>query len=308
MRMPVINSFYRGALAMAFGLCLAHSVQAQGFGGGGGGVGGGAGGGGAGGGFTGGGGMSSSGGTFSGGGSSSPSSLANFQSGFTGFSTYAVGSSGGSSSQNRFGQTTAPRAGAGGTSQGISTTNPFQQYYLNPLRYGYANASSATFGSPLYNSTIFGSTSVSVGGSGGSTSGRTGGSNTRGGTSGRTGSMSGSSATSSFVPSTTPATPRGLPYTTALAADLEPTQTPIPGAAERTELRGKLKDILVSAKDRLPSADNVEIAFENDQLVLKGEVNTERERRLAANMLLLTPGISRVRNDLQVKGAPSPQE
>ncbi len=244
----------------------------------------------------------SSGGSMSGGGSSSPSSLSSFQSGFTGFATYAVGSSGGSSSQNRFGQTTAPRAGAGGTSQGISTTNPFQQYYLNPLRYGYANASSATFGSPLYNSTIFGSTSV--GGNTGTTGGRTG-STTRGGTTGRTGA--GSATTASFVPSTTPATPRGLPYTTALASDLEPTQTPIPGAAERTELRGRLKNILVSAKDRLPSADNVEIAFESDQLVLKGEVNSERERRLAANMLLLTPGIPRVRNELQVKGAPPPE-
>lgn len=303
MRMPVMNSFFRGSLAVAFGLFLANSIQAQGFGGGAGGgaggLGGGSGGGGA---FSGGGGMSS-GGTFSGGGSSTPSSLANFQSGFTGFATYAVGSSGGSGGQNRFGQTTAPRAGAGGTSQGISTTNPFQQYYLNPLRYGYANASSATFGSPLYNSTIFGSTSV--GGNTGTTGGRTG-TTGRGGTTGRTGT--GSAASATFVPSTTPATPRGLPYTTALASDLETTRTPIPGAAERTELRGKLKNILVSAKERLPSAENVEIAFENDQVVLKGEVTSERERRLAANMLLLTPGIPTVRNDLQVKGANAPQE
>ncbi len=303
MRMPVMNSFFRGSLAIACGLFLANSIQAQGFGGGAGGgaggLGGGSGGGGA---FSGGGGMSS-GGTFSGGGSSTPSSLASFQSGFTGFATYAVGSSGGSAGQNRFGQTSAPRAGAGGTSQGISTTNPFQQYYLNPLRYGYANASSATFGSPLYNSTIFGSTSV--GGNTGSTGGRTG-------TTGRGGSMggagAGSAASATFVPSTTPATPRGLPYTTALASDLETTRTPIPGAAERTELRGKLKNILVTAKDRLPSAENVEIAFENDQVVLKGEVTSERERRLAANMLLLTPGIPSVRNDLQVKGAPPRQE
>lgn len=305
MRMPVMNPLFRGSLALACGLFLAHSLQAQGFGGAGGGAGGLGGGGGAGGGFSGGGGMSS-GGTFSGGGSSTPSSLANFQSGFTGFNTYAVGNSGGSGGQNRFGQTTAPRAGAGGTSQGISTTNPFQQYYLNPLRYGYANASSATFGSPLYNSTIFGTTSV--GGNTGSTGGRTGSTNrgATGGMTGRTGAGSATSAT--FVPSTTPATPRGLPYTTALASELEPSQTPIPGAAERTELRGKLKNILVSAKDRLPSADNVEIAFENNQLVLKGEVNSERERRLAANMLLLTPGIPSIRNDLQVKGAPPPEE
>ncbi|MSR80275.1 MAG: BON domain-containing protein [Gemmataceae bacterium] len=297
MRMPFLQLALRGSFALGLGLFSFQEANAQ------------IGGGGAGGGSGGSGGMggssslgSSSAGGMSGGtgGSASPASLSTFQNGFTGFSTFAVGSGG----KNTFGQSSPTRAGAAST--GINTTNPFQQYYLNPLQHGYSNVSSATFGEPLYSSTILGTTSSgSTGGGAGRQTGAAGrtGANARGGASG--GSTTGAAAT--FVPSTTPATPRKLPYTTGLASDLIPTQSPIPGAIQRNEMRTQLKSYLVAAKNRLPTADKIDIVFDNELVVLRGEVNSEREKRLAANMLLLTPGIRGLRNEIQVKGEIPPE-
>lgn len=295
MRMPFLQLALRGSFALGLGLFLVQEANAQ--------IGGGGGGGGGSGGL---GGSSSLGGSSAGGmsggagGSASPASLSTFQNGFTGFSTFAVGSGG----KNTFGQSSPTRAGAAST--GINTANPFKQYYSNPLQFGYSNVSSATFGDPLYTSTILGTTSSgSTGGGAGRQTGAAGrtGANARGGASG--GSTTGAAAT--FVPSTTPATPRSLPYTTGLASDLIPTQSPIPGATQRNEMRTQLKSYLVAAKNRLPTADKIDIVFDNELVVLRGEVNSEREKRLAANMLLLTPGIRGLRNEIQVKGEIPPE-
>ncbi len=298
MRMQFLPLVYRSSLALIVSICFLHEANAQIGGGGGGGVGGGSGGA-----FGGGMGGSSLGssslGSSSPGGSSNPASLSTFQNGFTGFSTFAVGTG----NKNTFGQSSPTRAGRGST--GINTSNPFQQYYLNPLQHGYSNVSSATFGEPLYNATILGTTSTGSTGGSGRQNGTTGraGTNTRGGASG--GANSGAAAT--FVPSTTPAIPRGLPYITGLASDLVPTQSPIPGAAQRNEMRTQLKSYLVAAKNRLPNADKIDIGFDNEQVVLRGEVNSEREKRLAANMMLLTPGVRGLRNEIQVKGNIPPE-
>jgi len=298
---------------LAFVFCAAiagGSVFGQGLGGGsigggiGGGGGGGLGGGGLGGGGLGGGGIgggglggSSSGGIIGGGGFSGGSGgMGGGGSGRAGGGGSGGGFTGAGGNQNSFGQRNT------NASQGISLSNPFQAFYQNPFTAvlgnpnvggglpGYANVSSSTFGNPAFSNTILGTRNNTN-----STLGGAGARNTRTGT---------GLQTTNFGQGGANFTPRSLPYYTELGESV--LVSPIPGNPSvgsdlKPQLRQQLQSVLSNAPERLPNGKTMNVTFEGDTVVLQGEANSEREKRLAANMLFLTPGVRQIRNELRVK-------
>ena len=78
----------------------------------------------------------------------------------------------------------------------------------------------------------------------------------------------------------------------------------LPPPAPAGQLQASLKATL-SQSSQLPSGKNLNVAVEsfNNQpvVVLQGTVATEEERRLAENLLRLTPGVRLVKNNIQVQ-------
>jgi hypothetical protein len=54
----------------------------------------------------------------------------------------------------------------------------------------------------------------------------------------------------------------------------------------------------------LPSGRNITVGVDGQTVVLRGVVGTEKERRIAESLCLLTPGVALVRNELNVAGGP----
>jgi hypothetical protein len=232
-------------------------------------------------------------------GSSSGSSMGS-TGGFTGGSSGSFGSSSsfgtfGSSGSSTFGSGTGTGGGGRGGAATYGQSAPYGSFFANPLALGVAStgtgatASSSsgsryvrafpvqlTFGQPLYSTTSSGTATVSRG--------------TTGGLGGGTGQIS----TSPYAGASSGSTRRAPSYITELALD-QP--APRPSMARvRSELQG-----IISGASSLPSAGNIRVSVNSNGLVvLRGQVGTARERRLAENMLRLTPGVTRVRNDLRV--------
>jgi hypothetical protein len=92
---------------------------------------------------------------------------------------------------------------------------------------------------------------------------------------------------------------RRLPaYATTLKIkDMPPPETPV-------EVRADLQNMLARS-GQLDSRDAVRILMDGQAVVLQGEVADEDERRLVENMVLLTPGVGAIRNELAARN-PAP--
>jgi osmotically-inducible protein OsmY len=175
--------------------------------------------------------------------------------------------------------------GAGRTSQ-IGSGSVFGRYLGNPLAMGYASATSSalgskyartfpvtlSFGQALYTPTV--------------TSSATLGSTALGNTANR-------------YPGASSVGMRRAPgYLTELAFDM-PARPTI--AAVRSDLQS-----VIDRSSRLPSRGNIQVLSEGDTIVLRGQVGSERERRLAEGLLRLSPGVRQIRNELRTPGGGSP--
>ncbi len=69
------------------------------------------------------------------------------------------------------------------------------------------------------------------------------------------------------------------------------------------QLSSRLTNRLESTLTSVGTA-SVEVSVEEETAILRGEVGSAREKKLARLLLLLEPGISNVRDELTVKGAP----
>jgi hypothetical protein len=216
-------------------------------------------------------------------------------SGATSMTNPFTGTNGSSNGVNFLGQSAvtaggmAGRPGVGsGTTTGPTSGNPFQAYYGNPLAMGVLNATDSSFGSPIYNMTGFSTTGGLTGtGLGGTAALRTG----------LTGSAGGLNALSGIGGSSI-GVRRALPYFTTLGFARRPALAPL---QVRTDLR-----LTLARSTVLRSRDNIDVLMDGTTVVLRGQVADERERRLAENMLRLSPGVRDIRNELEVLVAPAP--
>jgi hypothetical protein len=193
--------------------------------------------------------------------------------------------------------TTAPGAVSAGN-QG----NPFNTWYANPLALGLAarragfggsisGTSSIPWGTALYSNvypitgtTTGARTGLGTAGRGLGTAGLNRGSSFGGGLGG--GTLGGfNSSTFSGGTGRTPG------YVTMM----QPYIRPSGNGAQVAELQQ-----IIARSNSLPSRDTIQVHGE-DVIVLRGNVGSERERRLAENVLRLSPGVSAIRNELVVR-------
>ena len=83
-----------------------------------------------------------------------------------------------------------------------------------------------------------------------------------------------------------------------------PLPPPKPAGQVRADLQG-----VIARSSAFASNKEIGVTMEGSVVVLQGAVASERERRLAENMLRLTPGVRQIRNELQVREtAPTPRK
>jgi hypothetical protein len=66
-----------------------------------------------------------------------------------------------------------------------------------------------------------------------------------------------------------------------------------------TDMERKLEGILLNSS-ALQKVRNLDVSVNSEGVVLRGQVNTAKERRLAESMVRLTPGVRVVRNELTI--------
>jgi hypothetical protein len=181
------------------------------------------------------------------------------------------------------------RGGAGGrggtgnvTSPGVSSSNLYYGYYANPMTAGMMNSSgtgtlNAPFGTALYSS-LMTATTGTTGARGGAGGFGAGGTATV--TSGM--SLPGPQSTSRRVPT----------YSSTVRFRYN-----APAPEQR---RGDLQAILARTSSLTQSA-GIQVTMDGPTVVLRGKVADDDERRLAENVLRLSPGVREVRNELEVK-------
>lgn len=187
--------------------------------------------------------------------------------------------------QQGFIQTTTTGGGnVGGSGSGFnanSSSSPVATTYANPLYSGKPGASSQTgvrvggFGSNLYTWNAPNQQNVL---------GRV--SNTQQGQNANHNNMN---------VSTTPGR-RVAAYTSALKFR-HPTLTPVQVHAQARAT--------IASTTSLPSAQRIQVMLDGSTIVLRGKVGDDDERRLAENVLRLTPGVRDIRNELAVDGSAS---
>lgn len=178
---------------------------------------------------------------------------------------------------------TAGRPGVGSTaSTGPTAGNLFAPYYNNPLAMGILNATNSTFGQPIYNST--------TGGVGGTVGGRVGGLTGQGGIAGISGI---GQAGLNSVGGSSIGIRRAPVYFTTLGYTL-----PRPFVAPLT-VRNDLQ-LALGRTTMLPSREGLQVLMDGQTVVLRGRVADDRERRLAENVLRLSPGVRAIRNEIEV--------
>lgn len=197
-----------------------------------------------------------------------------------GGSSLGGGSSGSSGSfglgSTGFGTTSttgSTSAGAGRSSSSQVGATSFEgPYYINPFSLGLATGTTGTssttsnFGSPLYNLTS------------------------------TTGTASINSQANMANSYGAGVNIRRLPsYATTLKFAAPP---PPPPAQVRVDLQNML-----AQTTQLNPRDSVRIVMDGPAVVLHGRVADDDERRLVENMVLLTPGVNQVRNELAVAGS-----
>jgi hypothetical protein len=93
---------------------------------------------------------------------------------------------------------------------------------------------------------------------------------------------------------------RGPAYTVAISFPYEPPTS--------NQLQTEAQTVLAKS-DFLTMRDSIKVKVDSQTLVLEGQVRSDQERRLAENMVRLTPGVREVRNNLQVvQAAPVPRQ
>ena len=84
---------------------------------------------------------------------------------------------------------------------------------------------------------------------------------------------------------------RAPAYVTVLGDTVAPVRTDLLRA------RADLQDVIARA-GRLPSRGNIRVLTDGSTVVLRGNVGSDHERRLAEALVRLTPGVRNVRNEL----------
>jgi hypothetical protein len=242
-----------------------------------------------------GGGGSGGGSSFSGGGGTNFAGGSNFSGGGTNFSGggTSVGGAG-----NRVG--TAYQGGAGGrgstssgyTYPGVATSNPFASYYASPIAAGLAgsNGRAAAFGAAAYTNNAYGTATTKTGST--TQRGTTGLNGGYGTNSNRSGSSSGGMYVpplASVAPYDNPAVVRGS-GPLAMAGSL----------VNRPDLRN-----IVANTSRLSqqTRDGIQVRMDGQTVVLQGLALDGHESQVAEAMLRMTPGVSDVRNEMQLRGS-----
>jgi osmotically-inducible protein OsmY len=82
-----------------------------------------------------------------------------------------------------------------------------------------------------------------------------------------------------------------------------PASTNPPERPGSSRLAQEVQQVLARSSS-LSSPNNIQVGIEGDAVVLRGEVSDDHERRLAANLARLTPGVRDVRNQLRIRTAP----
>jgi osmotically-inducible protein OsmY len=176
------------------------------------------------------------------------------------------------------GSTGGGRGGGFGGSQGYGTTGPEGPYFGNPLSLGVPATTNTTatrtrtFGTLLYNVSTQTGLSSGTGGLGGF-----------GGTAGV--SAGRAMGASSYGVRRAPA------YLTMLGETVPPART------DMLRVRADLQSIIDRAS-RIPSRGNIRVLTDGSTVVLRGNVASDRERRLAESLVRLTPGVRSVRNEI----------
>jgi hypothetical protein len=162
--------------------------------------------------------------------------------------------------------TTGTRGGA--TAVGIpSTSNLWAPYYTDPRSLGLKAGAKGTFGQAMYAITSTPATKATP--------------------------KQGSNAANKAAGFNTFGQPRDVPYAVVPGDDL-----PRP-VAESPKLAADLQGH-VQRSSLLPSKENIAVTIENDVVVLRGQVGSQREKGLVERMLRLTPGVRELRNELTV--------
>src|SRR5262249_40038408 len=179
-----------------------------------------------------------------------------------------------------FSGTTARTAGTRGTGTVLSPSanNPFKGTFANPLYSGLGTAVTSTTGarapgglaSPLYAITTAAAATTGV-----------------------------ASATGpSFLGFTTIGMRKVTPYATGLSEELPFTRV---GVVTSPNLQQ-----IIDRTSALKGRKNITVGVDGNVVVLRGEVSSERERRLAEGILRLEPGVTEIRNELVVTGPTLP--
>jgi hypothetical protein len=90
---------------------------------------------------------------------------------------------------------------------------------------------------------------------------------------------------------------RAPAYTVALGSEVAPST-----AAGPLQVRADLQDVLARSS-RLNARDTIQVGMVGPVVVLRGTVLDEHDRRLAENLIRLSPGVHEIRNELVVPGA-----
>jgi len=195
----------------------------------------------------------------------------------------------------RLGQSGNSRGGGNST----GTTSFLGPFYASPLALGYAplnSGSSQTASSnsnPAFGAAFANTASGTTGGRG--AAGVLGGMGATG-TSNLTGSVD-------FNPVNSSGIRRNLPYAAEVnfegnLARSETDQAALVAMAERRLVEEVAS--VVSRSSRLPSASGVNVSMDQGFLVLRGNVGSEKERRVLEAMVRMTPGVREIRNEVRV--------
>jgi hypothetical protein len=93
---------------------------------------------------------------------------------------------------------------------------------------------------------------------------------------------------------------RSPTFTVALGPEVAP-----PSAEGPLQSRPDLQNVL-ALSSRLSSRDTIQVGMVGPVVVLRGTVLNEHDRRLAENLIRLSPGVHEVRNELAIPGTPPP--
>jgi BON domain len=213
-----------------------------------------------------------------------------------------------------------------GTSSSVNSSNAFGQFYANPLYQGRVGASPNSapggFGAPLFQG-VGVATGGSTSGTGTNTTNssnafaRTTGTGTTGttGNTGRTNTAFGNTGLGNTGrtgfgqqglglgglggqnQAVVVAPPRPIAYTSTLSFKTTPISMP--------QLQADLRATL-DRSTQLSNPRGLEVKMDGKIVVLSGTAASDDERRLAEGLLLITPGVRTVRNEIKVVEAPKP--